>query len=169
MTKVIQHIKDAIHFENIESLVPVFDSENPIRSTGNMRTWYTGRPCEYTERSHINFAVYDGTWEATEAFSIDHHPNVDAWVKNDHLGFEMLYLFNGIISKYRPDFIIRLKNKNFLILEVKGQDTQKDKTKRKFLDQWVKGVNQHGGFGNWTWAVSKNPGDIEDILKNFTT
>ena len=23
------------------------------------------------------------------------------------------------------------------------QDTQKDKIKRKFLDQWVKGVNQH--------------------------
>ena len=29
-----------------------------------MRTWFTGKPCEYTERSHINFCVYDSTWEA---------------------------------------------------------------------------------------------------------
>ena len=165
LTKVVQHIKDAIHFENTQSLVPVFDNENPIRSTSNMRTWYTGKPCEFTERSHINFTVYDSTWEVNEAFIIDRHQNVEAWVKNDHLGFEILYLFNGVVKKYWPDFIIRLTNKKYLILEVKGQDTQKDKTKRKFLDQWVQGVNQHGGFGQWSWAVSKYPGDISNILQ----
>ena len=165
LTKVVQHIKDAIHFENTQSLVPVFDNENPIRSTSNMRTWYTGKPCEFTERSHINFTVYDSTWEANEAFIVDRHQNVEAWVKNDHLGFEILYLFNGVVKKYWPDFIIRLTNKKYLILEVKGQDTQKDKTKRKFLDQWVQGVNQHGGFGQWSWAVSKYPGEVSNIIQ----
>ncbi len=164
MTKVVQHIWEAIRFENTESLVPVFDKDKPVRSTGDVLPWYTGKPCEYAQKSHINFCVYDSTWEAAEAFELDHNPNVDRWVKNDHLGFEIIYAFKGVIRKYRPDFIIRLKSGNFLILETKGQDTQQDKTKRKFLDQWVKAVNEHGGFGKWKWAVSKSTADVKGII-----
>ena len=51
-----------------------------------------------------------------------------------------------------------------LVLEIKGQDNEQDQTKRRFLDEWVKAVNAHGGFGHWAWDVSKNPGDIKDIL-----
>ena len=51
-----------------------------------------------------------------------------------------------------------------MVLETKGQDTDQDKTKRAFLDEWVKAVNEHGGFGHWQWAVSKQPGDVVDIL-----
>jgi hypothetical protein len=39
------------------------------------------------------------------------------------------------------------------------------KTKRAFLDEWVKAVNDHGGFGHWQWAVSSEPGDVVDILR----
>jgi type III restriction enzyme len=164
MTKVVQHIWEAIRFENTEKLEPVFDRDRPIRSTSDMGTWYTGRPCEHTTRSHINFCVYDSTWEASESFELDHNPQVEAWVKNDHLGFEVLYVYRGVVRKYRPDFIIRLKTGSHLVLETKGQDTEQDQTKRRFLDEWVKAVNQHGGFGSWSWDVSKNPGDIKDIL-----
>lgn len=157
------HIDSKV-LEIAESILPVFDTDNPIRSTVDMRTWYTGKPCEYTKRSHINFCVFDSTWEACEAFELDRNKNVDAWVKNDHLGFEIMYVFEGIVHKYRPDFIIRLKNGDYLVLETKGQDTHKDKTKRKFLDEWVRAVNAHGGFGKWQWAVSKNPADIKEII-----
>ena len=165
MNKVVQHIWEAIRFENTEAIVPVFDKDNPIRSTGDMRTWWTGRPCEHAKRSHINCCVFDSTWEASEAFELDRNPNVEAWVKNEHLGFDILYIFKGVILKYRPDFIIRLKNGDHLILETKGQDTQQDKTKREFLDEWVRAVNEHGGFGKWQWAVSTNPADVAGILK----
>ena len=164
-TKAVQHIWEAIRFENTESIVPVFDIDNPIRSTGDMRTWYTGKPCEKTERSHISHCVFDSTWEASEAFELDRNPEVVAWVKNDHLGFEILYIFRGVVRKYRPDFIIRLKTDEFLILETKGQETERDKTKRGFLDEWVTAVNCHGGFGTWRWAVSRNPADVVDILE----
>ncbi|MGH7307228.1 MAG: BPTD_3080 family restriction endonuclease [Candidatus Rokuibacteriota bacterium] len=164
MTRVVQHIGEAIRFENAESLEPVFDRERPIRSTGDMGTWYTGKPCERTVRSHINFCVYDSTWEASEAFELDDNPAVDAWVKNDHLGFEILYVHRGVVKKYRPDYIVRMKSNCYLILEVKGQDTEQNETKRRSLDQWVKAVNIHGGVGVWAWAVSRNPGDIKDIL-----
>jgi type III restriction enzyme len=165
LSKIVQHMWESIITENTESLVPVFDTERPIVSTGDMRTWYSGKPCEFTKRSHINFCVFDSTWEATEAFELDRNKNVNAWAKNDHLGFEVLYVFKGVVHKYRPDFIIRLKTGNFLVLETKGQDTDQDKTKRAFLDEWVKAVNEQGGFGNWAWAVSKQPGDVLGILE----
>ena len=169
MNKVVQHIADAIRHDNVESLEPVFDLDHPIRSTNDMRTWYTGKPCEYTKKSHINFCVFDSTWEASEAFHLDRNENVKSWAKNDHLGFEILYTFKGIIKKYRPDFLIQLKTGNFLVLETKGQDTQQDKTKRSFLDEWVKAVNDKGGFGKWSWSVSYNPSDLPEILSGTAT
>jgi DNA modification methylase len=164
MTKVVQHLWEAIRCENAEALVPVFDQDHPIRSTGDMGSWYSGKPCEYTHKSHINFCVYDSAWEATEAFALDHNTSVDAWVKNDHLGFEVLYVYRGVVRKYRPDFIIRLASGDHLILEVKGKDTDQDRTKREFLDEWCKAVNAHGGFGRWKWDVLRTPADVEDIL-----
>lgn len=166
--KVVQHMWESIITENSEALVPVFDTERPIVLTGDMRTWYSGKPCEYTKRSHANFCVYDSTWESADAFQLDHNGNVDAWVKNDHLGFEVLYVYKGVVHKYRPDFLIRLKSGELLVLETKGQDTDQDKTKRAFLDEWVKAVNEYGGFGKWRWAVSKQPGDVVEILQEKT-
>jgi type III restriction enzyme len=168
MNKLVQHIWEAIRFDNTETIEPVFDDERPIRSTGDMRTWYSGRPCEYTRKSHISHCVFDSRWEASEAFELDRNPRIEAWVKNDHLGFEILYLFQGVVHKYRSDFLIRLATGRFLVLETKGQDSLQDRTKREFLDEWVRAVNNHGGFGQWGWAVSKNPADLKGILKEYS-
>ena len=54
--------------------------------------------------------------------------NVISWVKNDHLGFEVLYIFRGVVKKYRPDFLIRLANGVTFVPEVKGQTLLKNKT-----------------------------------------
>jgi type III restriction enzyme len=165
MTKIVQHLWEAIRFENALAIVPQFDKERPIRSTGDMQPWFTRRPCEPAVRSHINLCVFDSRWEASEAFELDRNSNVAAWVKNDHLGFEILYLFKGVVLKYRPDYLIRLKNNKMLVLEVKGQESQQDRTKREFLSEWVKAVNQHGGFGVWASDVSLSPADLPGILR----
>ena len=57
MIRVVQHIWEAIRHENTETLEPVFDRDRPIRGTGDMRTWYTGKPCEPAAHSHINFCL----------------------------------------------------------------------------------------------------------------
>jgi len=164
LSSVGEHLKQAIHFENTEALVPIFDTERPIRSTGDMLPWYTGKPCEHTQHSHVNMSVFDSRWEASEAFELDRSPNVAAWVKNDHLGFEITYSFRGIIRKFRPDYLVRLANGKMLVLEVKGQDNQEQQTKREFLGEWVRAVNGHGGFGLWAADVSRQPTDIHEIL-----
>jgi type III restriction enzyme len=164
MSKVVEHIRQIIHFGNALSLVPVFDTERPIRSTGDMFPWYTGKACEHTNRSHINMSVFDSRWEASEAFELDRNPNVRAWAKNDHLLFEIAYSYKGVFHKFRPDYLVRLATGKMLVLEVKGQDNQEQQTKREFLAEWVRAVNGHGGFGKWDSAVSRHPNDIQEIL-----
>ena len=164
MTKIVQHLWEAIRFENTLAIVPQFDKERPIRSTGDMQPWFTRRPCEPAARSHINLCVFDSRWEASEAFELDRNSNVAAWVKNDHLGFEISYVYRGVVRVFRPDFLVRLTNGEILVLEVKGQDDEQNKTKRNFLAEWVKAVNGQGGFGTWASDVSRHPKDVEGIL-----
>ena len=109
MTKVVQHVAESIRFENTECLEPVFDPERPVRSTADMAPWHTGKPCQRTARSHVNLCVCDSAWEASEAFELDRNPLVRSWAKNDHLGYEVLYIHQGVVRKYRPDFIVRLQ------------------------------------------------------------
>ena len=144
----------------------MFDQDQPVRSTADMRTWYTSRPVEYTQRSHINYCVLDSAWESSDSFALDHADEVAAWVKNDHLGFEVFYVYQGVVRKYRPDFLIRLKSGDMLVLEIKGRDrdSEQNQEKRKALEEWVAAVNDHGGFGRWSCDVARRPGDIQDIL-----
>lgn len=164
MPKVVRHIWGAIESKNTETLQPVFDEARPVRATGDMRPWRTGKPCEFARKSHINLCVYDSAWEASEAHELDRNKNVEAWAKNDHLGFEIVYIHGGAVHKYRPDFIARLRGGEMLALEVKGRETEQDKAKRRALQDWTNAVNNHGGFGAWSSAVSKTPGDIKDII-----
>lgn len=162
MSKIVNHIIRYIRSENTLSVTPVFDSEKPIRSTGDMRTWYTSKPCEKTKKSHINFCVFDSTWESAEAFQLDNvNSLVEAWVKNDHLGFEIPYMYQGVVHKYRPDYLVRMNNNEHLIIEVKGQMTDQDKTKLAYVEEWSKAVNEYGGFGTWRVLV------VEKLTGNF--
>jgi len=167
MTRIVRHIWEAIRQDNQVEIAPIFDPIKPIRSTGDMVPWYSGKPVSPANKSHINFCVYDSAWESCEAFHIDRNEQVVSWVKNDHLGFEIPYIYRGERKRFRPDFIIKLNNGIFLILETKGQETDQDKTKRAFMEEWITAVNAQGGFGKWRFVVSKHPSDVEDILSNF--
>ena len=165
MTKVVQHIWEAIQFENTERLEPVFDPERPIKATGDMRPWLTSKPCGQTNRSHINLCVYDSTWEASDTYELDRNDAVESWVKNDHLGFEILYVHRGVVRKYRPDFVVRLRSGEMMVLETKGQQNEQTDAKRRALETWIRAVNQHGGFGKWSSAMATSPGEIKGILQ----
>ena len=58
-----------------------------------------------------------------------------SWVKNDHIGFGIKYVYNGVIHDYWPDFLIRLKNNVTLVLEIKGIDNEQNKEKRRYLKE----------------------------------
>jgi type III restriction enzyme len=131
-----------------------------------MLTWFTSKPCAITQKSQISHAVFDSSWEATEAYVLEKNPNVKAWVKNDHLGFEIQYIYDGVVRSYTPDFIILLNNAERLVLETKGQESRKDRIKREALKEWIQAVNETGEFGHWSSAVSYNVKDVDGII-NF--
>jgi type III restriction enzyme len=78
----------------------------------------------------------------------------------------VLYIYRGVVRKYRPDFLVRLASGDTLVVETKGEDTEQDKVKRRYLDEWTQAINAHGGFGKWRWAVTRKPGDIREILQH---
>lgn len=164
MQRIVQHVFEQIRFANTETLEPIFDSNKPIRSTSDMLTWFTGKPVVAANHSHINLCVADSTWEAQAAYELDRSENVAAWAKNDHLGFELTYISEGVFRKFRPDFLVRQAKGTMLVLEIKGQDTTRDQTKRNYLDEWTKAVNAHGGFGQWQWAACFSPSELLAII-----
>ena len=164
MHAIVQHICEEVRVSNMEKPVAEFNKEHPVCFTGEMKPWYTSKPCEIVNKSHISHCVCDSRWEATEAYGLDSLDQVAAFVKNDHLGFYIYWRYDGIVRKYYPDFIVRLANGEHLILEVKGVDTEGDKVKRSYLEEWVEAVNESGGFGTWHCATSFHPGDLESIL-----
>jgi type III restriction enzyme len=162
---VVQHLLERVDEQNTLHLEPVFDAERPIGSTREMRTWYTTRPCEPTRRSQISHLVVDSGWEKYVAEILGTHPAVAAWAKNDHLGFQILYLWNGSRRKFVPDFLVRYRSGRMLVLEVKGEDSPQDEAKRAALRQWTEAVNAHGGFGTWTAdVVLAGPARARDLI-----
>ncbi len=163
MDKLVSHLMAHVTQQNTERLTPVFDPETPIGATGQMRTWYTAKPCFPAIKSHISHMVGDSSWEGHAANVFETCEDVTAYAKNDHLGFQVHYMWQGSRRRYVPDFLVRLANGITLVLEIKGVDSDRDRAKRDALDEWVRAVGAEGGFGAWAWDVAFRPGDVADI------
>ncbi|MFZ4535965.1 BPTD_3080 family restriction endonuclease [Propionivibrio sp.] len=164
LDSIVQHVLAQVQEHSSERLEPVFDQEFPIGSTRLMRTWYSTKPCVATRKSQISHAVADSTWEDYTTKVLESRDEVTAYARNDHLGFQIHYLWRGSRRRFVPDFLIRLVNGKTLVLEIKGEDSEQNQAKRAALDAWVKGVNAKGGFGRWCCDVAFEPARIHDIL-----
>ncbi len=164
MDLVVHHVLKHVQQQNATKVEPVFDPEQPIGSTAHMRTWYTTKGNQATKRSQISHVVGDSSWEIYAANIFDRSPLVSAWAKNDHLGFQVFYLWGGSRRRFVPDFLVRLASGKTLVLEIKGEDSPQNQAKRDALNQWVEAVNAKGGFGPWCWDVAFKPAQVQDIL-----
>lgn len=161
---IVQHLMQGVFEQNRTKLTPVFDEENPIGSTGQMRTWYTTKPNFPAVKSHISHLVGNSSWEGHAANVLEKSCDVFAYAKNDHLGFQIQYLWSGSRRRYVPDFLVKYTNGKMLALEIKGTDSPQNKAKRDALAEWVDAINEEGGFGQWSWDVAFAPGEINDIV-----
>ena len=163
---VVQQVMRHITEQHTDRLTPVFDEENPIGATGQMRTWYTSKPCFPAIKSHISHLVGDSAWEGHAANVFEGRDEVIAYAKNDHPGFQIQYMWAGSRRRYVPDFLVRLASGKMLALEIKGTDSPQNKAKRDVLSEWVMAINGTGGFGQWAWDVAFKPSDVQDIVTN---
>jgi len=160
LRKIVRHLYQEIQCANTEQIVPVLDTRHPVHRASEMLPWHTSRPCFKTSQSIVNVVVLDSTWEASEAFHLDHSDKIHSWVKNDHLGFEIFYSFGGVIRRYRPDYLVRRSDGHQLILEVKGQMNEEALAKKVATEEWVEAVNATGQFGLWQYGICEKPQQV---------
>ncbi len=145
--------------------LPRYETSRGPGSTDEVDFW-TSKEVREVVRSHVNYVVADTRrWEESAAYVLDTHPAVDAFVKNQGLGFAIPYIHNGEPHDYVPDFIVRLRGDPpvHLILEVKGFDPLAE-VKQQAAQRWVSAVNADGKHGLWWYAVARSPGEIGEMV-----
>lgn len=168
MDVIVQRLLEKVREQNVEHLELVFDEDAPIGSTRQMRTWFTTKKCLPTRKSQITYLLADSSWEVYAANILEKSKEVLAYAKNDRLGYQIYYMWQGARRRFIPDFLIRLSNDKTLVLEIKGVDSEQNRAKRAALDEWVRAVNQKGGFGQWCWDVVFEPAQVQDVLAKHT-
>lgn len=163
--RIVEHIGQFIKSSSKEDPIAVFDNVRPIRSTASSPVWYTAKPTQPVQKSQISHIVMDSGWESVGfEFERDRIPSLLSWAKNDHLGFEIYYLWQGKVHAYFPDFLLRFEDNRYVIMEVKGQKKEQDKAKWAAAEEWVRAVNAHGGFGKWEFKALEDPKDIFNLV-----
>ena len=164
LSKIVRHLYNQIQCANTQRIVAVLDSRYPVRRASDMLSWYTSRPCFKTDRSIVNVVVLDSGWEGSEAYHLDHSAKVRSWVKNDHLGLDIYYQYDGVVKKYRPDFLVSSIDGTRLILETKGKVDDEVIAKKDAAEEWVDAVNASGRFGTWRYVLCDKPQKVLDVL-----
>lgn len=177
--EAVEAMHAAIHMQvgnRRERLQPILNRFAPKGDTGGV-AFVTRKRTFPTEKSEISHVVLDGpdgnTWEKLLAQHCELNRDVAAYVKNDHLGFDIPYVHKGRSHRYVPDFLLRLRPREgddivrTLIVEVSGGQKQahspgsvavKAETAR---NSWCTAVNNHGGFGRWGYVEITSPWVIE--------
>lgn len=148
--------------------LPVYEAGRGPGSTNEVDFWTTKRVYEVM-RSHVNRVVADtGKWEQAAAYVLDSHNTVEAFVKNEGLGFAIPYLHSGEQHDYIPDFLVRLKGDpaRMLILETKGYDLLAE-VKRQAAERWVTAVNAEGSYGTWVFRMARDPTMVRGVLDSM--
>ncbi len=168
MNEIVNKVFNLIQRHSIEKLSVVYGTPK-FSSTSDGSEWWTKKSTSIFKKTHMNLCVTDSGWEQSHARELDKNKFVEAWVKNDHLGFEVDYIDeNGKQRIYIPDFIIRLTNGEYIILEVKGKKKKRDIQKWDFMENWCKAVSQDLDQ-KWHFKISQDStgGMIHKIIEDI--
>ncbi len=132
----------------------------------------TTKPCFATVMSHINQVVADTQqWEQSAAFRLEMAARrglVKSYAKNDRLGLTIPYDYLDIEHTYTPDYLVRLATDVMLLLEIKGEEDNRDKAKHDAARRWISAVNNWGQLGRWELYVCRSPQLLDkELLERF--
>ena len=152
-------------------LVPIMRPYDPIGTTALVGFDTTKTVYETdSDKCHLNYVVQDSDWESNLAHSLEQMPEVFCYVKNQGLGFQIPYTFEGKQANYVPDFIVRYDDGEpeplNLIIEVTGEK-KKDKAQKVATAQnlWVPAINNAGAFGRWAFLENTDPWDAKNLIR----
>ncbi len=148
--------------------LPVYErGARRVGSTAQIDAW-TSKPVMEVVKSHVNLMVaHTESWEQQVAARLDRHPAVRAFVKNEFLEFAIPYVDNGQSHEYYPDFLVRVADERrfTLILEVKGRPDPLEQVKAEAANRWVRAVNAEKSFGQWGYAIVRDPKETAAVLE----
>jgi type III restriction enzyme len=152
-----------------QRIMPILRPYDPMGSTRYV-DFTTTKPVYETERSHLNYLVMDSGWEGKVGAVLDDMPEVAAYVKNQGLNFRIPYTFEGEASNYVPDIIVRIDDGGTeplsLIIEVTGEFRREKAAKAATaVSFWIPAVNNHGGFGRWSFLEITDPWDAANLIR----
>jgi type III restriction enzyme len=108
--------------------------------------------------------VGDSGLELKMAAELEKDDRVISYAKNDRLGFDIPYRWQGSSKRYRPDFLIRLENGTTLIMEGKGKKDEKDDAKATAARRWIEAVNQWGELGHWDYCICFKQSEVASLI-----
>ena len=97
-------------------------------------------------------------------FRLEQSPVVVSYARNDHLELSVPYEFLGTPHAYFPDFLVRLTNGLSILLEIKGEEDERDRAKHQAARRWVSAVNRWGREGRWDLVVCRDPQQLGGTL-----
>ncbi len=158
------------------ALKPILRPYDTIGST-RFVDFDTTRPVYATkaDKCYISHVVADtDSWEQKMAETIENMPEVIRYVKNHNLNFTIPYTLNGEEKNYIPDFIACIEDGHGpndllnLIVEVTGEK-KKDKAAKVATARtlWVPAINNHGGYGRWSFIEIADPWDAQNLIRDF--
>ncbi len=170
MDDIVHHVYRQIQKSSTTSL-SVHYGQPKFSSTSDCTQWWTKKNTAHFEKTHMNLCVVDSNWELAHARELDRNEHVLSWVKNDkNLAFKIDYIDEqGTSRKYIPDFLIKLKNDQNIILEVKGIKKERDIKKWDFMTEWCKAVSEDLDE-KWIFETSMDPTGriIHQIVQKYT-
>ncbi|MBQ7456995.1 MAG: DEAD/DEAH box helicase family protein [Desulfovibrio sp.] len=153
---------------------------DPYNKEGSSRyvNFNSSKPKRYTTnplKGQINYHICDSDWEMEFCRVAERHEKVKAYVKNQGMGFEVPYTFQGEQHTYIPDFILLVDDGHgddllHVVVEIKGYRREDALEKKTTMDTyWIPGVNRLKKYGRWAFAELKEVNefklDIEDVFK----
>ena len=161
--------------EGTRQTLPIFNYYNKFGST-KFVNGHTSKPVVETVKSHVNYVVADTkSWEQKAAKALEEMETIEAFVKNEFLGFTIPYVANdGEERLYHPDFIARCRNRHSqkvnLIIEITGMN--RDKTEKKWYveNNWLPAVNTvRDKYEYAPWAFIEIANDIRNIKSQINS
>ncbi len=151
-------------------LLPIVNSFRPYLTTKDV-DYTTTRPVVPLTKSHLNAAMFQGSWEPQAIGILEESPLVEFFAPNDSkVGLRIPYEYLDAPHHYEPDFLVRLTNGLTLMIEIKGGggliwDENQIRAKNTAARKWVAAVTNFGKYGRWAFEICDDLTGLSGILR----
>lgn len=157
-------------------LLPVVPHYRPWLDTADVN-YLTRRPVHFLKKSHLNAAPLDSdgrggsVGERSVIDKLEELDEVVAFTPNDkNIGLVIPYELDEVAHTYEPDFIVRLADGTYVVLEVKGgggliHEPNKTTAKSQAAKKWVAALNNAKFAGRWGWVLCTETAKLAGQLR----